>query len=94
LTDVASGKRFELMFLGPSQLAEFADWTGKNSFMIGMTSRADTGANFNAEIMFFHLKDSTFTNFRLDHPVPLDSLILSKKNFLDHYFSGVKMNGQ
>jgi len=87
LADAATGKKYELMFLGPSQLAEFADWTSPTSFMIGLTSRADSTPNFDAEIMFFHLKDSTFTNFRLDHALSLDSLVLSKKNFLDHYFT-------
>jgi hypothetical protein len=94
LADMKNNKKSQLMYFGPSQLAEFADWTGKNSFMIGIMSRTETGNGLNAEIMFFHLKDSIYTNFRLDHTISMDSVFMSQQNFLDFYFINRQFNVQ
>ena len=74
------------MYHGPSQLAEIAEWTGRESFLIGMISQEENMAGLKAEIYFFHLKDSTFTNFLLNHVVP-DSLRTAKGSFLQQYFA-------
>ena len=92
LVDTRNNKKSQLMFLGPSQLAEFADWTSNNSFMLGISSRTETGTAINAEIMFFHLKDSLYTNFRLDHSISMDSILTEQHNFLDHYFINRQFN--
>ena len=77
----------QLMYHGPSQLAEIAEWTGKESFLIGMISQEENMVGLKAEIYFFHLKDSTFTNFLLNHVVPLDSFRTQKSSFLQQYFT-------
>jgi hypothetical protein len=94
LADMKNNKKSQLMYFGPSQLAEFADWTGNNSFMIGIMSRTETGNGLNAEIMFFHLKDSIYTNFRLDHTISMDSVFMAQQNFLDFYFINRQFNVQ
>jgi len=92
LADTRKNRKSQLMFLGPSQLAEFAAWTSNNSFMLGLTSRTETGRGINAEIMFFHLKDSLYTNFRLDHTISMDSILAEQHNFIDHYFINRQFN--
>lgn len=87
LADMKANKKKQLFYFGPSQLAEFADWTGPNSFLIGITSRTESGTGVDAELMFFHLKDSTYTNFRLNHTIPLDSIMLVNEGFLDYFFT-------
>jgi hypothetical protein len=94
LGDLRNKSKTQLLFFGPSQLAEFADWTGNNSFMIGIMSRTENGTGLNAEIMFFHLKDSIYTNFRLDHTISMDSILMSQHNFLDFYFINRQFNVQ
>lgn len=92
LTDIKAGSRKQLFYFGPSQLAEFASWTSSNSFLVGITSRTVSGTGFDAELMFFHLKDSMYTNFRLTHSVPLDSE--GDKSFLDYFFTNRQFNLQ
>jgi hypothetical protein len=92
LGDLKTNKKSQLMYFGPSQLAEFADWTGNNSFMIGIMSRTESGTGLNAEIMFFHLEDSIYTNFRLDHTISMDSILMAQHNFLDFYFINRQFN--
>jgi hypothetical protein len=94
LADVKANKREQLFYFGPSQLAEFADWTGTNSFLVGIMSKTETGTGVEAELMFFHLKDSTYTNFRLNHTLPLDSILLANKGFLDYFFTNRQFNVQ
>jgi hypothetical protein len=86
LADARKGIRKQLMYHGPSQLAEAARWTGNRAFVISITSRTEDGMAINAEIILFRLADSTYTNFRLDHHIPADALIGASQNFLDHYF--------
>ncbi len=86
LADTRSKKKKQLMYNGPAQLAEFAQWTGNSSFIIGMTSKDEGMEGMKAEIYFFHLKDSSFTNFLLNHRVQVDSLSPFKSSFLENYF--------
>lgn len=92
LADKKTNRKSQLMYFGPSQLAEFAAWTGNNSFLVGITSRTESGTGLEAEIMFFHLKDSIYTNFRLNHTVSMDSLVVARQNFLEHFFVNRKFN--
>ena len=87
LADRSKNIKKQLMYHGPSQLAEIAEWTGKESFLIGMISQEENMEGLKAEIYFFHLKDSTFTNFLLNHVVPRDSFRTTKSSFLQHYFT-------
>ncbi|HLO79761.1 MAG TPA: hypothetical protein VK166_02315 [Chitinophagaceae bacterium] len=94
LADLRNKSKKQLMYFGPSQLAEFADWTSNSSFMVGITSRTESGTGLTAEIMFFHLKDSLYTNFRFDHTISMDSILMSQHNFLDFYFINRQFNVQ
>ncbi len=86
IADSRKNVRKQLMYNGPSQLAEFANWTGNQSFLIGMTERRDRQQGMSAELYFFHLKDSSFTNFVLNHTVAANSVNLIKNTFLEQYF--------
>jgi hypothetical protein len=86
LADSKNKKKKQLMYNGPDQLAEFAAWTTNNSFLIGLTTRGEGGNGRKAELYFFHLKDSSFTNFLLNHPIPVDSISPFKDSFLEQYF--------
>lgn len=92
LADKKANIKKQLFYFGPSQLAEFADWTGPNSFLIGITSRTESGTD--AELMFFHLSDSTYTNFRLNHTVPIDSMMMVNEGFLNYFFTNRQFNLQ
>ncbi len=92
LADKKTNRKQQLFYFGPSQLAEFADWTGPNSFLIGISSRTESGTGLEAELMFFHLPDSMYTNFRLDHEVSLDSVLMAQKSFLDYFFTNKQFN--
>jgi hypothetical protein len=85
-----SGIRKQILYSGPSQSIDFADWTGSQSFILGITSRNEDGKTMNAQLMLFRISDSSFTNFDLDHAVPLDSLISSDRNFSDIYLNQLK----
>lgn len=87
LGDTKNKNRKQLMFNGPAQTAEFADWTGPDSFILGIVSSDDVSGALQAELLFFHLKDSSYTNFTLDHRIAVDSLMLLPKNFLDHFLT-------
>jgi hypothetical protein len=87
LADRKSGKKKQLMYNGPTQLAEFAAWTSNNSLLIGMTTGEGGIGGQKVELYFFHLKDSSFTNFLLNHPVPTDNLSPDVKDFPEYYFN-------
>lgn len=77
----------QLMFNGPNDLAECADWIGPSALLIGVSHKNSTNDTINAEIFMFQLNDSTYTNFSLNHTVYLDSNQLLRPNFLKHFFS-------
>ena len=85
-----SGIRKQVLFSGPSQSIDFADWTGKESFILGLTSVNEEGKTLSAQLMLFRITDSSFTNFDLDHSIPLDSVILSDKRFSEIYINKLK----
>ncbi len=87
LADSKTGNKKQLMYNGPGQTAEFAAWTGNNSFLIGMISAGEGLNGRKAELYFFHLKDSSFTNFLLDHSLPIENLGPFKTSFAEHYFN-------
>ena len=59
----SDGKRYELMYLGPGQLVETADWINDNQFIV--TLLTNENGNTVAEIYLFDIKNSVFTNFLL-----------------------------
>ena len=90
LADRISKSRKQLLFSGPSQSIDFADWTGKDSFILGITNTGENGKTIEAQLMLFRITDSTFTNFDLDHSVQLDSIVLSGQKFSDIYLNQLK----
>lgn len=77
----------QLMFNGPEDLAECADWIGPTALLLGVTHKNPIGDTLTAEIFMFQLNDSTYTNFRLNHTVVLDASQRSKPSFMEYYFS-------
>lgn len=63
--------RRQIMFLGISQTAEFAEWVDPYSFLIGLNSRNENGDSSHYEIFLFDLKKSLYTNFIQDHKLPV-----------------------
>lgn len=63
--------RRQIMFLGISQVAEFAQWVSNNSFLIGLNSITEKGDSSQYEIFLFNTKESSYINFVLDHRVPV-----------------------
>lgn len=86
LGDAGRKNRSQLMYYGPSQLAEAAAWINNKSFVLATSSRTDDGKGLKAEILLFNLGDSLYTNFQLDHIVPLDSAVVGLPGFLEKYF--------
>jgi hypothetical protein len=81
------GIRKQLMFNGPSQSVDFADWLSNNSFIIGTTAVSEDGKSMNAQLMIFRLTDSSFTNFDLDHRIPMNSLVPAPQGFSEMYIN-------
>ncbi|MFZ9660601.1 MAG: hypothetical protein ACO29O_01875 [Chitinophagaceae bacterium] len=65
--------RRQVMFLGISQVAEFAQWVNDESFLIGLNSRNEAGDSSQYEIFLFNLKEANYINFILDHQIPVIS---------------------
>jgi len=87
LNDKLRKLKKQLMFNGPNDMAECADWLGSSAFIMGVTHKNTTSDTINAEIFMFQLNDSTYTNFSIDHTIYLDSIQLLKPSFIKHYFS-------
>ncbi|WP_336514281.1 hypothetical protein [Pollutibacter soli] len=66
----------QLMYNGTQQVVETADWLDNNSFVLGLVNTNETGQIWIPEIYLFNLHDSTFTNFRLNHEIKSDSILL------------------
>jgi|688.fasta_scaffold136744_3 hypothetical protein len=59
----SDGKRYELMYLGPEQVVETADWINDEQFVLTLITNEN--GNTIAELYLFDIKNSIFTNFRL-----------------------------
>ena len=60
------GGRKELMFNGPAQMVESADWITENQFFITLISEEENKQI--AEIFLFDISTQEYVNYRLDHP--------------------------
>jgi hypothetical protein len=92
LVNVATGSRKQLLFNGPSQSVDFADWIGVKSFILGMTALSEDGKTMGAQLLIFRVSDSSFTNFDLDHRIVMDSLVPSPQGFSEMYIN--KLQGR
>jgi len=63
----------QLMFNGPMPSVESGAWLTNDAFLLGLIQVDENNKTFTPELMLFNLKDSTFTNFRLNRELP-DSL--------------------
>lgn len=85
LGDKARGQRKQLMFNAPGRQAEWADWLNNDSFLVGLTSTSEDGKRWSAQILLFRIKDSSYSNFDLNHNMAIDSISFSPKNFTEVY---------
>jgi hypothetical protein len=76
------GKRKEVLFNGPSQFVETADWLNNDQFLLTMFS--EEAKETIVEIFLFDLKSEVFTNYRLNHGFIFSNELKSsfKKNWL------------
>ena len=75
------GAKKQLMYNGPQQIVETADWISDQAFMLGMINIDESNTSWNPEILLFNLTDTTFTNFRLQKNLPSDKLALEGADF-------------
>lgn len=76
----------QLMYFGPSQLAESAGWLNDQSFLLAITEQTEE-KKVKAEILLFNLKDSLYTNFQLDHLIPAETFYKKNKKFAETYLN-------
>jgi hypothetical protein len=82
------GKRRELMFNGPAQIVEAADWINNDQFLISMFSEEKN--EMVVEIYLFDLKKEVFTNYRLSHNFKIS--LKPQKSFSDFWLESHKSN--
>jgi hypothetical protein len=82
--------RKQLLYSGPSQSADIADWLGNDAFVIGLTSISEDGKKLGAQLLVFRISDSSYTNFNLDHSFPLDSLRTGPQSFGEIYIEKLR----
>ena len=71
-----TGVKKQLMYNGPLQIVETADWINDQSFILGMINVDETNTDWTPEILLFNLTDSTFTNFRLQKNLSVDKMTM------------------
>jgi hypothetical protein len=76
-----NGAKKQLMYNGPQQIVETADWINDQAFMLGLINIDESNTSWSPEILLFNLTDTTFTNFRLQKNLPADKLVLSGADF-------------
>jgi len=64
LLDIRRHTARQVLFHGPSQLVETADWVSDNAFLLGLLSIDENTGESVPDIVLIHLADSVFTNFR------------------------------
>jgi hypothetical protein len=76
-----TGTKKQIMYNGPQQIVETADWVNNEAFLLGMMNVDEGNKNWSPEILLFNLKDSTFTNFRLNKTMPADKMAMEGVDF-------------
>lgn len=82
------GARKELMFNGPTQMAESADWITDNQFLITIISEEEN--KHIAEIFLFDISTQEFVNYRLDHPINAPASF--DESFIRHWLQTKQIN--
>ncbi len=84
--EVSTGKRWQLMFNGPSMNVQAADWLDHDAFMLALMHQDEKIGSWTAEVYLFNRKDSTFTNFTWTRKIRADSMALIGSGFFDNWF--------
>ena len=88
LSDRSGRVRSQVMFNGPMQLAETADWISNDAFLLGMLNIDEAEGTFVPEILLFNLADTVYTNFRIPDSLPLEGLSNGEGGFVDRWLKG------
>lgn len=91
LSDRSGLSRRQVMFNGPMQVAETADWISSDAFLLGMLNLDETSGTATPEIMLFNLADSVYTNFRYARTVDLGRLPGGGNGFVESWLEGKGM---
>lgn len=76
-----TGTKKQLMYNGPQQIVETADWINNQSILLGMINVNENNTEWTPEILLFNFKDSTFTNFRLINNLSVEKLTMENADF-------------
>lgn len=88
ISDSSGGRRLQVMFNGPMQLAETADWISPDAFLLGMVNIDESEGTFVPEILLFNLADTVYTNFRYPDTLSLDRLPGGEGGFVAYWLKG------
>jgi hypothetical protein len=94
LGDEKSGRRYQLLYNGPGQSVESADWLGNDEFLLTLLHTDEKQGAWIPEIRLYSRKDSTFTHFLWTRTIPSDSLNRMGSSFTDQWFRARKVNVQ
>jgi hypothetical protein len=75
------------MFNGPQTSVETAAWLTNDAFLLGLIQSDETQNTLTPEIMLFNLKDSTFTNFRLNKSIPNERQAMAEGDFMSSWLT-------
>jgi hypothetical protein len=76
-----TGTKKQLMYNGPQQIVETADWINNQSMLLGMINVNETNTEWSPEILLFNFADSTFTNFRLRKNLAVEKMVTENADF-------------
>lgn len=76
-----TGAKKQLMYNGPQQIVETADWINNQSILLGMINVNETNTEWSPEILLFNFADSTFTNFRLRKNLAVEKMVTEHADF-------------
>jgi hypothetical protein len=76
-----TGTKKQLMYNGPQQVVETADWINNQSILLGMINVNENNTEWTPEILLFNLGDSTFTNFRLNKNLSAEKMTMRNADF-------------
>ncbi len=82
------GERKELMFNGPAQMVESADWITANQFLITLISEEENKRI--AEIFLFDISTQEYINYRLNHP--FNPPTSSDESFIKYWLQTKQIN--
>lgn len=82
------GTRKEVLFNGPSQIVETADWLNNDQFILTMFS--EEAKETVVEIYLFDLKNEVFTNYRLNHAFNFSNEL--KSSFMNNWLKNKNFN--